>query len=192
MNIQEKYELVRPLLKDGDIIAFHGKAILSRIIQSSDKNKDGSNAYHNHIGIIIEKHRALFIADSNAQGVQVDRLSWRISKYLGGDFSIITPLVNKENVDREMARLLKRSDDKWIKYDYVNGTKELANRRWGLGLEVNLNDNKDICSDYVSRYVVNLDMVTQTFKDKIIVFPEDYFRYLNLVNAKVFATERTS
>lgn len=140
----------------------------------------------NHIGVIIEKHGALFIVDSNADGVQADRLSKRIEKYKrGGDFTIIKPTVKREFVDLEMRRLLNRSDEKWIKYDFYNGIKELLNRRFGFKLKITLNDNRDICSDFVSRYACDLDLVNQKFKDKTIVFPEDYIRYMNNENANV-------
>lgn len=180
MNIVDKYNMFRGLLKDGDLVLFHGKGIIANIIQHCD------NAYYNHIGVIIEKHGALFIVDSNEKGVQADRLSWRINKYRkGGDFTIIRPLIGIEFINSEMNRLLHRSDDKWIRYDFFNGIKELLNRRFGFKLKVNLNEDRDICSDFVSRYACNLDLVNQKFKDKSIVFPEDYIRYINEENANV-------
>lgn len=180
MNIIDKYNRLRGLLRDGDLVLFHGKGIIANIIQNCD------NAYYNHIGVIIEKHGALFIVDSNADGVQADRLSKRIEKYKrGGDFTIIKPTVKREFVDLEMRRLLNRSDEKWIKYDFYNGIKELLNRRFGFKLKITLNDNRDICSDFVSRYACDLDLVNQKFKDKTIVFPEDYIRYMNNENANV-------
>jgi hypothetical protein len=180
MNIVDKYNMFRGLLKDGDLVLFHGKGIIANIIQHCD------NAYYNHIGVIIEKHGALFIVDSNADGVQADRLSKRIEKYKrGGDFTIIKPTVKREFIDLEMRRLLNRSDEKWIKYDFYNGIKELLNRRFGFKLKITLNDNRDICSDFVSRYACDLDLVNQKFKDKTIVFPEDYIRYMNNDNANV-------
>lgn len=92
-------------------------------------------------------------------------------------------MIGIEFINSEMNRLLHRSDDNWIKYDFINGAKELLNRRFGFKFKINLNDDRDICSDFVSRYACNLDLVNQKFKDKIIVFPEDYIRYLNNYNA---------
>lgn len=186
MGILDKYKKIRPLIEDGDLVLFHGTGVIATIIKSSDKNEDGTWAFHNHVGVVVESHGALFIVDSNADGVQADRLSKRIEKYKhGGDFTIIKPTVKRELIDLEMRRLLYKSDDKWIKYDFVNGIKELLNRRFGYKLKIKLNDSRDICSDFVSRYACNLDIVTQEFKDKSIVFPEDYIRYLNNDNANV-------
>ena len=180
MNIIYKYNRLRGLLRDGDLVLFHGNGIIANIIQNCD------NAYYNHIGVIIEKHGALFIVDSNEKGVQADRLSWRIDKYKkGGDFTIIQPSIFPELINIEMRKLLHKSDDNWIKYDFINGAKELLNRKFGFKLKINLSEERDICSDYVSRYACNLDLVTQKFKDKIIVFPEDYIRFLNIKNAKI-------
>lgn len=186
MNILEKYKKIRPLIEGGDLMLFHGTGFVATVIKSSDKNKDGSWAYHNHIGVVVESHGALFIVDSNASGVQADRLSKRIEKYKhGGDFTIIKPTVKRDLINNEMKTLLHKSDDKWIRYDFLNGIKELLNRRFGFKLKINLNDDRDICSDYVCRYASNLDIVTKEFKDKIIVFPEDYIRYINKENANV-------
>lgn len=52
-------------------------------------------------------------------------------------------------------------------------------------ITINLSEEKDICSDFVSRYACNLDLVNQKFKDKSIVFPEDYIRYINNENANI-------
>lgn len=181
MDIFDKYKQIRPLIEDADVILFHGTGILAHVIQNCD-----NNAYHNHVGIIIESHGALFIVDSNESGVQADRLSKRIDKYKGGgDFTVIKPLVNRVSIDLEMKKLLNKSDDKWIKYDFINGAKELANRKFNFKFEIKLDENRDICSDYISRYMINLDLVTQEFKDKKIVFPEDYIRYLNENNALI-------
>lgn len=110
----------------------------------------------------------------------------RIEKYKhGGDFTIIKPTVKRDLINNEMKTLLHKSDDKWIKYDFINGIKELLNRRFGFKLTINLKDDREICSDYVCRYASNLDIVTTEFKNKIIVFPEDYIRYVNDENANV-------
>jgi hypothetical protein len=183
-TIEQKYRQLRDQIKDGDLILFRGKSIISKIIQTSDKNTDGSSAYHNHIGVVFAVHGSLFINDANRRGVFPDRLSTRIKEYKGGDFTIIRPVVNKYAINYEMKKLIGRADN-WIKYDYTNGIKELFNRRWGFKLKIRLNPMKDICSDYVSEYAVNLNIVTNKFTDRKIQFPEDYIRYINGDNAKL-------
>lgn len=183
MTIQEKYDRDRHLLKNGDLILFSGTGPVAKIIRWCDRNKDGSKAKHSHIGVIIEKHGALFIVDANASGVQADRLSYRVKGYhKEASFTVIRSNKPPTHLDYQMGLLLHKSDDKWIKYDFKNGIKELANRRFGWHLPIYLNDNKDICSDYVSRFAVDLMMVTKGFMDKKIVFPEDYMRYKDSLN----------
>lgn len=180
MTIQEKYKLNRPILKDGDVIFFSGIGIVARIIRWCDNSK------YSHIGIIVEKHGALFIVDANASGVQADRLSWRIKKYdAGADFTVVRSLESQVKIDSEMYHLLRRSDEKWIKYDFKNGIKELCNRKFGTHFKIYLNDERDICSDFISQYQIYLEMVTDVFKDKTIVFPEDGLRYINNKNVSI-------
>lgn len=177
MAILEKYERIRPFIKHGDIILFHGKGLLARTIQNCD------SAYWNHVGVIVEVNGALFIVDSNASGVQADRLSWRINKYKRGDFAIIQPDIDKTVVDYHMTQLLKRSDNTWIKYDFFNGAKELLNRKFNLGLKIVPTEKRDICSDWIRRYAEGIDVVTEVFRKTLLVFPQDYDRYFNRHNA---------
>ncbi|MES2590913.1 MAG: hypothetical protein V4608_03425 [Bacteroidota bacterium] len=153
------------------MILFHGTGFVARVIQNCDKS------YYNHVGVVVESGGALFIVDANADGVQADRLSWRIRKYRhGGDFTVIKP---KFDTSVEMERLLDRSDDSWIRYDYNNGIKELINRKFGANLKIKLKDNKSICSHNVAQYAINLGIVTWDFKKLRIAYPEDYIRYMN-------------
>lgn len=173
-SILEKYSSLRPQISSGDLILFHGTGITARLIQSCD------NSYFNHVGIVVESYGALFIVDSNSDGVQADRLSWRVKKYKGGDFSVLKPLAA---VGEQMKLLLQRSDEKWIRYDFFNGFKELLNRKFNLNLPIYLSDDRDICSSFVSAYAIGLEMVAFDFLKRKIAFPQDYFRYMK--NAKL-------
>lgn len=173
-SIQDKYKRIRPSIKHGDLILFHGTGVMAKIIQNCD------NSYYNHVGVVIEINEALFIVDSNADGVQADRLSWRIGKYSkGGDFCIIQSNADERSKYVYLKQLLKRSDENWIKYDYYNGAKELANRKFGLKLRIKEDEGRDICSDYVSRYAVGAKFVSEEFAYLKIAFPQDYIRYMN-------------
>jgi hypothetical protein len=179
-TITEKYERLRPLIQGGDLILFHGTSIISKTIQNFD------SAYYNHIGVVIEIDNALGICDANGDGVQWDRLSWRIAKYKPkGDFVIIRPLNNNEEIQQQLKTLLKRSDEKWIKYDYKNGIKEMFNRKFNLHLPIHLKYDKAICSSNDAQYAINLNLVTEEFKKLQIQFPQDYIRYLNKSNTKI-------
>ncbi len=175
-NIFQKYERIRRQIKDGDLILFHGTKIIAKTIQYCD------NAYWNHIGVVVEKHGALFIVDANGNGVQADRLSYRISKYKSGNFTIIQPLVD---IEVAMVNLLKRSDDKWLHYDFRNGIKELFNRKFGWNLEIKMRDEHCICSSNDEQYVKDLEIMTIEFSKLRIPFPQDYIRYLDLTKAKI-------
>ena len=179
-TIKEKYARLRPLLLEGDIILFHGRSLLSRTIQFFD------NCYYNHVGVIIESNGALGICDANGDGVQWDRLSWRIEKYSQyGDFTIIRSLSNNQEVKQQLKILLKKSDEGWIKYDYSNGVKEMLNRKFRLNLKIKLKYDKAICSTNDAKYAINLNITTEAFKSLRIQFPEDYIRYLNKSNTKI-------
>lgn len=170
-TIKEKYARLRPKMEDGDLILFHGTGLLARIIQWCDKS------YYNHVGVVFRKLSAMYIVDSNESGVQADRLSMRIEKYKNGDFSLVKPLRPDKEIQYELYQLLKRSDDKWIRYDFYNGAKELANRAFGWNLKITLDENRDICSDFVSDYMIKLGMLNEDFKKVRIAFPQDIIRY---------------
>lgn len=174
MGILDKYKRIRPEITNGCLVLFRGTGFVAKVIQGAD------SAYWNHVGVVVESNGSLFIVDANADGVQADRLSWRISKYSKGDFTIIKPL--EYNV-MEMSALLKRSDDSWIKYDYKNGIKELFNRKFGMNLKIKLNDKQAICSHNVAQYAINSSIVTDGFKKLSIAYPQDYIRYLNVEKA---------
>jgi hypothetical protein len=170
-NILDKYKRLRPQIKDGDIILFHGTGIIANIIQWCD------NSYYNHVGVVFEKLGTLYIMDANANGVQCDRLSWRINKYRkGGDFTIVRPLNSKLEIEYELKNLLVRSEN-WIKYDFFNGFKELLNSKFNLSLLINFNDKREICTDFLSQYQSNLGLLNDNFKKVRISFPQDTLRY---------------
>lgn len=178
--IKDKYTRIRPQITDGDLILFRGTKIVSKIIQWADKS------YYNHIGVVTERHGALFIVDANASGVQADRLSYRVDSYGNGcDLTIIKPYNSMEIISGAMEKLLLRSDKKTIKYDFLNGTKELFNRKIKNKLKINADENKDICSDFVSVYAMSLGMVTDEFSNLRIAFPQDYIRYRNITNTTI-------
>ena len=173
-NILQKYNRLRFDIKHGDLLLFHGTGIIANIIQNCDKS------YWNHVGVVIEVNGALFIVDANANGVQADRLSWRINKYRkGGDFCIIQSSISDRDREVYLKQLLKKSDGNWIKYDFFNGAKELANRKFDWNLNITTNNKRDICSDFVSTYAVNMQTVTEDFKKVRIAFPGDYLRFIN-------------
>lgn len=169
-TIQEKYTRIRPLIKDGDVILFRGEKALAKIIQECD-----SNAYYNHVGIVLKIHGALFIIDSNAKGVEPARLSERIEKYI--DFDILRPLENESIIELALQIVLRKQDTKKIKYDFINGFKALLNRKFKTKFETHIEDYRNICSMFVLPYALELKMVTLPSEMNNLFFPQDYIRY---------------
>lgn len=169
--IQEKYDRLRPIMKQGDIIVFRGHKLLSKIIQESD-----SNAYYNHVGVIGEISGALFIIDSNGNGVHPERLSERVLGY--SDFTIIRSDKSQEEINEKLRNLLKKQDDTAIKYDFVNGTKALFNRWFKLNFKTKKVYNRDICSMFVLPFALELEMVLPLKDMNNLFFPQDYIRQL--------------
>lgn len=173
-TITDKYKRFRPLIKDGDLILFHGTRLLAKIIQECD------NAYYNHIGVVTENHGGLFILDSQARGVESDRLSERIADYKNGDFCVIHSI--NEVDDAELNKLVSGQDMKAPLYDYGNGFKELLNRKFGWNLRITKSE-RDICSDFVYEYALRNKFI-YAFENRV-AFPEDYIRHRDLIHTKI-------
>lgn len=188
MNILEKYELHRAELRDGDLMLFHGTHLLAKIIQSSDKNENGTNAYWNHIGIIFEKCGRLFIQDSNRPGVHPEILSERIKKYSSGDFCVLRPVAHGELIQAAMEHRFARAEE-GIKYDFMGGLRGLIYRRWNKDLKFLGTAKRDICSEYTAPYALELEMVMKEFAQIKFPFPQDYIREQNLFTTKLLFTE---
>lgn len=169
-TIQEKYTKLRPLINDGDVILFRGEKALAKIIQECD-----SNAYYNHVGIVLKIHGALFIIDSNAKGVEPARLSERIEKYI--DFDVLRPLENESIIELALQIVLRKQDTKKIKYDFINGFKALLNRKFKTKFETHIEDYRNICSMFVLPYALELKMVILPSEMNNLFFPQDYIRY---------------
>ncbi len=191
-TIKEKYDRVRHLIKDGDVILIHGTALISKLEKICD------NAYITHVGGIIEHNGALGVIDAECNGVQWDRLSKRIFSYKPyGDFMILRSTKSLKEISTAQATLLERSDDKWLKYDFGNGAKELINRfcknhNINFNLKIKLSASEFICSTEIAKFSTDLDMVTNKFKELPIQFPEDYRRYLNTEGCIIVVDVRPS
>lgn len=176
-TIKEKYIRIRPFIKQGDLILFHGRKPLARIIQQSD-----SKAYFNHVGVIGEIAGSFFIIDSNAPGVKPDRLSDRVYSYENGDFLIIRSEKSKKEITNALKKLLKKADQVKYKYDYINGGKALFNRWFGTKFKIKLDPYRKICSEFTLPYAVELEVVFPYEEiENNLFFPQDYIRRSNKV-----------
>src|ERR1051326_7184060 len=110
MTIQEKYEMARPTLKNGDIVLFRGKYLLAKLIQFFD------SAYYNHAGIVLKVEERFLILDSCRTGVKPDFLSERMNQY--ADFCILSPVRTDAEINFALDKALERGDGR-IKYDFI-------------------------------------------------------------------------
>jgi hypothetical protein len=170
--IKEKYDRLRPIMKQGDLIVFRGRKLLSKIIQESD-----SDAYYNHVGVVGEISGALFIIDSNGNGVHPERLSERVLGY--SDFTIIRSDKDQNIIDGALRNILKKQDDTEIKYDFINGAKAVFNRWFRLNFKTKKVYNRDICSMFVLPFALELEMVLPLTDMNNLFFPQDYIRQLH-------------
>lgn len=179
MSITEKYNKIRSSIKHGDTILFHGEKIISNIINTAD------NSYWNHIGIILEVSGVLFIIDSNAGGVQPERLSVRIKSYEdhNGDFKIRRSMKPIESINTALYNVMQNLEDTGVvKYDFINGAKSLVNRFFKTKLKIKEKTNVKICSMFVKPYEVELDMIFNRINPDSLFFPQDFKRYEKNVN----------
>lgn len=174
-NILEKYARLRSLIKQGDVILFHGHTALAKLIQEAD-----SDAYWNHIGIVMEVAGVLFIVDSNAPGVHPERLSVRMKYYAknGGDFAVKRSMKTEVEINKALFNVLNLLEEEGeVKYDFINGLKSMLNRRFNTNFKLKLNKNRVICSMFAYPYEIELDMVKSRSFYKSLFFPEDTIRY---------------
>ena len=170
--IIEKYARLRPEIHQGDLILFRGHKLLSKIIQESD-----SDAYYNHVGVVGNICGALFLIDSNGNGVHPERLSERIEGY--SDFTIVRSTKTQHLINKSLSKILKKQDSVKIKYDFINGAKAVLNRWFGFKLKTTKIYNRDICSMFVLPYAVDLEMIFVLEDMNNLFFPQDYVRQIN-------------
>jgi hypothetical protein len=173
-SIAEKYKRLRKNIKEGDLILFHGKKALAKTIQESD-----SDAYFNHIGVVGEMGKALFIIDSNANGVHPERLSERVLSYEDGDFIILRSEKSNYHIQKAFSKLMKRQEAIKIKYDFKNGFLALINRWFKTKFKTKIKSDRNICSMFVLPYALELEMVVPLEDMNNLFFPQDYIRQLN-------------
>lgn len=172
ISIEEKYNMVRSFLRNGDIILFHGTKLLAKTIQYLD------NCYYNHIGIIVESNGRLLIIDSNAGGVDPDFLSHRIKEY--SDFCIIKPIAwSQEIIDNAVSSVIEKAET-LIKYDFKLLFRIALYRKFGKEVVKN-NQDKDVCSEFVRRYLRFYSPVAACYESPKLPYefitPFDYLLY---------------
>ena len=166
------YEEVRHLIGNGCLFLSAKKRPVSKIIRSVDKSE------YSHIGslaiINIGGITRIIVVDSNAKGVKPSFFSEVVKK--SHKVLILKPNCEQWRIDSALNESLDRAE-RGIKYDYVNGLKELLNRGVGTNFKIKENDDRDICSDYTRQQKIKQLMVTDEYLKLAYPFPEDSLRY---------------
>ena len=172
-TIKERYERIRPEVTDGCLFLMSKDKFVSKAIRWFDKSE------FSHIGIIFEKYGRLFILDSNMAGVHPELLSARVN--LADNFIFIKPMLSKTLTTQAMEAVFKRSELN-IEYDFINGAKELSNRKFGSSFKIISSEKNDICSKLTRQPAITQSMVTKNFELIPQPLPQDYLRYRNIYN----------
>lgn len=170
MNIHEKYDRVRQTIKNGDVILFRGNSLLSKAIRWCDKS------YYTHIGLVFEKCGRLFVLDSNDKGARPDFLSLRINEYV--DFFIISPKYSEREINDAITKLMEKSEQ-GIKYDFKLLLRIALYRKFKKDgrFAKDTNDSRDICSEFVRRYLKLLGITAYNSLETEWITPQDILRY---------------
>jgi len=166
MNIFDKYNANRHLIKNGDLILFRGNHIMAKAIQYFD------SAYYNHIGIVMECNGRLFIIDSNADGVEPEFLSTRMKKYV--DFSILEINKPQNEIDLALYKILAKAEYH-IKYDFMLALRIVISRKFGYDLKFLGDSDRVICSDWARRLTNAVGLKCYNFNHWIT--PQDFKRF---------------
>jgi hypothetical protein len=122
MTKNEKYEDYRQIAFPGDIVLFHGHALISRLIQNFD------NAYYNHTALVMQTNERIFCIDSNSNGTQPHFLSQEINDYK--DFDVLRPLKSDLEIELALHKVLDKAEQ-GLSYDYFALPRIALNRKLG-------------------------------------------------------------
>lgn len=181
MTIIEKYEAYKKVARIGDFADWHGHAVISKIIQVSDRAKNPATqkiegSYHNHSSINIHISPRIEILDANADGVKPHFFGAEVESYK--DFNVMRFRNKTESEIQNAIEIAMDRSIRGIKYDFFALPRILWNRnmvRWfGLKERSYKKNNKDYCSEFVRSVSLLLNIrCYNTGKD---ITPEDLIR----------------
>jgi hypothetical protein len=179
MTIAEKYEKVRPLIKTGDIVLFHGSGLLSKLEQYF------TSGYYNHCGISFKVLDRLFIIDSQAAGVNPGFLSDRISTYT--DFCIVRLLRTDAQILDALNKLMdKASQLPYMKYDFLRLLQIAIWEKTGLDPKFLDQKNRYICSQSVQNFTDSLNINCYNRITLPLIVPNDFVSHLDQREAIIY------
>ena len=121
ITINKEYSEVREQMKPGDMIAFGGKGLVSRVIKFFTRSEVS------HVGVVarIDEHGRVMVMESTSlngfSGVQLSRLSRRVAEYNGDVWWY--PLNDSARKDLKLTRfwnyLWKQDGKKYDKWQAI-------------------------------------------------------------------------
>lgn len=144
-----KYNDIRLNIQTGDIVLWHGEGMMSNIINKTDKS------YYNHIGIAVWIEDRLATLDMWNGGLVLVPMSLRAKSYT--DICIIRPQFNLHTIEESVSKML----DMWethFEYDYWTLLRIWVKKKTKIDLTFLGREDKFICSEFVQRYVYDLDI----------------------------------
>ena len=141
----EKYLTLRDQIQQGDIILFHGNALISRAIRWLD------NAPYNHAGLVFEATGRKFVMESTHGGVNPRFLSVVMKKEKYTNFCIIRPKAwTKEQISAALELVFNDSEEV-IDYDHKLILQIAIKRLFNRNIRMD-SQRLDICSEFTRRY----------------------------------------
>jgi hypothetical protein len=164
MTKDEKYNIYRPNAKAGDIVLFHGHAIISRLIQHFD------DAYYNHTAIVTEANDRILCIDANGDGVQIHFLSQEVESE--NDFDILRPLRTADQIATALKNILNKAEI-GINYDFWALGRIAINKKTIFRIPY-CSNKRFYCSEYGRLYTDYLGI--NCYDNKTDVSPQDFVR----------------
>lgn len=150
------YQDVRKTMKDGDVLMFKGKGLLSWLI------KKKTNSEYSHAGIVAWWNDRLMVLEAVGKGLKATPISYNLTKYVGG-FDYYRP---KKNIPQTKRKVMLTYAQEQLGKEYA--TKRLVKYFFKVMFNLKLTSSeKDdsagvsgtyFCSHYVAAIYNSIDI----------------------------------
>lgn len=168
MDCKEYYN-IRNQIKNGDVILYKGKNIISKLIRFFD------NSYYDHCGIITTISGRFFTIDIKNSSYHFVPLSRRMKQY--EEFCILRGVnKNSEQISQAVDFVVDKVE-RDIKFDIFFFLQTLFLKRTGIDLFGVKRKNRIICSQLCQYFFEKLDI--SNYKTCNLISPQDFIRFIN-------------
>jgi hypothetical protein len=168
MDCKEYYN-IRNQIKNGDVILYKGKNIISKLIRFFDKS------YYDHCGIITTISGRFFTIDIINSSYHFVPLSRRMKQY--EEFCILRSVNKNHEQISNAVNFIVDKFERDIKFDILFFLKTLFFKRTGIDLFRVERKNRIICSKLCQYFFAKLDI--STYKTCNLISPQDFIRLIN-------------